>query len=102
MYPLTHMLANGMRPWFGCPLFCFIALCAQDVGAPFLDELSAADAADKESLAQHLQLIDEVLFLIAGRPQVAKGSSACMTDMAHIRHAGSDSYFTLKLARYAL
>lgn len=33
---------------------------AQDVGAPFQDELNAADAADKDSLAQHLQLIDEV------------------------------------------
>lgn len=33
---------------------------AQDVGAPFQDELDAADAADKKSLAQHLQLIDEV------------------------------------------
>ncbi|CAN0010056.1 unnamed protein product, partial [Pylaiella littoralis] len=33
----------------------------QDVGAPFQDELDAADAADKKSLAQHLQLIDELL-----------------------------------------
>lgn len=53
------------------PLF-FVYCFTQDVGAPFQDELSAADAADKESLAQHLQLVDEVLFPSAGGLRVAR------------------------------
>lgn len=32
----------------------------QEVGAPFQAELDAEDAKDKESLSQHLQLVDKV------------------------------------------
>lgn len=36
----------------------------QEVGAPFQDELDAAEAKDKEALSQHLQYVDKVTFLV--------------------------------------
>lgn len=49
--------SNLIRARLGYPFaFCVV----QEVGAPFQDALDAADATQKESLAQHLQLVDKV------------------------------------------